>query len=136
MRVQSIRTAIEPRNPTGDCLFVTPREMPLGKVHRVAELHDLAKKVGPVAEALQNARHLLPTGFPTPFVVDGSHVASRIGIFNQFDLGLFVAQAQSSISLELYHGANFRNIDFRWRRHSRILGWSAGNLIPSDPRSI
>jgi hypothetical protein len=59
-------------------------------VHCVAELHHIAKKVGPVTEALQNTWHLLPAGFLTPLVIDVSHIASRVGVFNQLDLGLFI----------------------------------------------
>ena len=112
MRVQSIRTAIEPRNPTGDGLFLTPTQMPFRKVHSVAELHDIAKKVRPVTEALQNARHLLPAGFLTPFVIDGSHIASRIGVFNQLDFGLFVIHGADLTISGIYHEVDFRNINF------------------------
>jgi len=112
MRVQSIWTAIEPRNPAGDGLFLAPIKMALRKVHRVTELHHVAKKVGPVTEALQNPRHLLPAGFLTPLVIDRSHVASSIGIFNQLDFGLFVIHRADLAIFGIYHDNNFRNVDF------------------------
>ena len=59
MRVQSIGTAIEPRNPTRDGFLGSAIEMPLGKMDRVAELHHFAQEIGAMAEALQNAGHLL-----------------------------------------------------------------------------
>ena len=59
MRVQSIGTAIEPRYPTRDSFLGSAVEMTFRKMDRVAELHHLAQKIGPVAEALQNAGHLL-----------------------------------------------------------------------------
>jgi hypothetical protein len=80
-------------------------------VHRVTELHNIAKKVGPVTEALQNTRHLLPAGFLTPLIVDGSHFASRIGIFNQLDLGLFVFHGTGLTISGIYHDDKFRNIN-------------------------
>jgi hypothetical protein len=59
MRVQSIRAAIEPRYPARDRFLGLAVEMALGKVDCVAELHHFAQKVGAMAEALQNAGHLL-----------------------------------------------------------------------------
>jgi hypothetical protein len=112
MRVQSIWTAIEPRNPAGDGLFLAPIQMALRKVHCVAEFHHVVKKVGPVTEALQNPRHLLPTGFLTPLVIDCGHVASSIGIFNQLDFGLFVIHGANLAISWIYHDNNFRNTDF------------------------
>jgi len=121
MRVQSIRTAIEPRDPAGDGLFLTPIQMPLRKVHRVAELDDFTKKVGPVTEALQNARHLLPAGFLTPFVIDGSHVTSRFGILNQLDLGFFVTQ-EAVLTQHYTMRTIFAVSISRWRGYGRIAG--------------
>src|SRR5580658_2900700 len=59
MRVRSIRAAVQPRYPAGDRFLGPAVEMTLGKMDRVTELHDLAQKVGAMAEALQNAGHLL-----------------------------------------------------------------------------
>ena len=42
VRVQSIRTAIEVRHPTGDGFFGAAIEMSLGEMDGVAEVHDLA----------------------------------------------------------------------------------------------
>jgi len=75
------------------------------------ELHHVAKKVGPVTEALQNPRHLLPAGFLTPLVIDCGHVAGSIGIFNQLDFGLFVIHVVDLAISGIYHDDNFRNID-------------------------
>jgi hypothetical protein len=52
MRVQSIRTAIEPRHPARDRFFGFTVEMTLRKMDRVAEFHHLAQKVRAMAEAL------------------------------------------------------------------------------------
>jgi hypothetical protein len=82
VRVQSIRTTVQPGNPTGDRLFLAPVEVALGEVDGVAELDHLAKKIRPMAHALQNARHLLPAGLRPPFVVNGSHLACGVSILN------------------------------------------------------
>jgi hypothetical protein len=86
--------------------------MALRKVYRVAELHHVAKKVGPVTEALQNPRHLLPAGFLTPLVIDYGHVASSIGVFNQLNFGLFVIHGAGLAISGIYHDNDFRNMDF------------------------
>jgi hypothetical protein len=59
MRVQSIGTAIEPRYPARDRFLGSSIEVAFGNMDRVTELHYLAQKIGPMAEALQNAGHLL-----------------------------------------------------------------------------
>ena len=68
-------------------LCVLPRQVPLRKVHGVAELHHLAQEIGTMAEALQNARHLLPAGLRAPFVIDLGDFAGRVLVFNELDLG-------------------------------------------------
>ena len=60
MRIQSIRTAIQPGDPAGDRFFCPAREVPFREVDRIAEAHNLAQKIGAMAKALENARHLLP----------------------------------------------------------------------------
>lgn len=90
MRVQSIRASIQPGYPAGDGLLLTAAEITLGKVNGVAELHDFAKEVRSMAEALQNAWHLLPPRLLPPLVIDGSDIADGIGIFNQLDFGIAV----------------------------------------------
>lgn len=59
MRVQSIGTAIEPRYPARDRFLGSSIEVAFGNMDRVTELHYLAQKIGSMAEALQNAGHLL-----------------------------------------------------------------------------
>jgi hypothetical protein len=59
MRIQSIRTAVEIRNPTGNRFFRPPGEMPLGKMNRIAKAHHIAQKIRTMAKALKDARHLL-----------------------------------------------------------------------------
>jgi len=86
MRVQSIWTAIQVGYPARDRFLRPSRQMPLGKMHRVAKLHHVAQKVRPMAEALQNSRHFLTPGFRTPLVVDLGDVARRVHVFNEVDL--------------------------------------------------
>ena len=90
MRVQSIWTAIEPRHPARDRFLGFPVEMALRKVDRVAEFHHFAQKVGAMAEALQNAGHLLAARFGAPFVVDLGNFSGRVAIFDELDFGLVV----------------------------------------------
>ena len=107
MRVQSIWTAVEPRYPARDRFFGSPVEVPLGEMHRVAELHYLAQEVGAMAEALQNARHLLTARLGAPLVVDLGHFAGRVFILNELDLGLVFRQIQAILpanSQAIYHG--------------------------------
>jgi hypothetical protein len=92
MRVQSVRTAVEPRNPARDSLFGTACQVAFGKVHRIAETHHLAQKIGPMAEALQNARHLLAAGLAPPLVVDFGNVAGCVCVFDEADLCFRMSQ--------------------------------------------
>jgi hypothetical protein len=103
MRVQSIWTAIQIRYPARDRLFRPPRQMPLGEVHRIAKLHDVAQKVRPMTEALQNARHLLAARFRAPLVVDLGDVARRVHVFNQLDLRGILSHRGERFA-RLYHG--------------------------------
>ena len=82
--------AIQIRNPACDGLFCFPVQMPFGKMQRVAEAHHFAQKVRPVAEALQDSRHLLASGFGAPFVIYPGDLTGGFLVFNQLDLG-FVA---------------------------------------------
>jgi hypothetical protein len=93
MRVQSIWTSVEIRNPAGNSFLLAPAQVSFGKMDRVAKLHDIAKKIGPVAEALQNSRHLLSARLLPPFVIDGCHVASGIGVLDHPDLGLVLSHS-------------------------------------------
>ena len=91
MRVQSIRTSVEIGNPAGNSFLLASAQVSLGKMDCVAKLQDIAKEIRSVAEAFQNPRHLLSARLLAPFVVDGSHVASGIGVLNQPDLGLVLS---------------------------------------------
>jgi hypothetical protein len=90
MRVQSIWAAIEPRHPARDRFLGFPVEVTLRKMNRVAEFHHFAQKVRAMAEALQNTRHLLPTRFRAPFVVDLGNFSRRVAIFDELNFGLMV----------------------------------------------
>ena len=59
MRIQSIRTAIEPGDPACDRFLCPAREVPFRKVDGITEAHYLAQKIGPMAEAFENAGHQL-----------------------------------------------------------------------------
>ena len=87
MRVQSIRAAIQIGDPAGDGFLGAAGEVALRKMDRVAELHDVAQEVGPVAETFQDAGHFLAAGFGAPFVVDSCDVAGCVCVFDQLDLG-------------------------------------------------
>jgi hypothetical protein len=86
MRVQSIGTAIQPRHPGRDGFLGPPVQMPLGKMNRVAEAHNLAQEVRPVAEALQNSWHLLASRMRSPLVVNLRYLTSSVGVLNEIDL--------------------------------------------------
>lgn len=97
MRVQSIWTAIQIRYPACDRFFRPPRQVPLGEVDRIAELHHVMQKIRPVAEALQNARHLLAARLGTPLVVDFGDIAGRIHVFNQLYLRRILSHGGKTI---------------------------------------
>ena len=106
MRVQSIGTAIEPGDPACDRFFCPAGEVPFRKMHRIAEAHDLAQEIRAMAEALENAGHLLTARVRAPFVVYLRNLTSGVSIVNHFDLGLRVYHAQRlAYLLELYHQA-------------------------------
>ena len=46
MRVQSIRTVIQPGDPACDRFFCPASEMPFRKMHGIAEAHNVAQEVG------------------------------------------------------------------------------------------
>jgi hypothetical protein len=86
MRVQSIRTAIEPRHPASDRFLRPPIQVSCREVDGVAEAHDLAQKVRSMAEALKDARHLLASRLCPPLLIDLRHLTGSIGILYQVDL--------------------------------------------------
>jgi hypothetical protein len=88
MRVQSIWTMIEARDPAGDGFLHTACQMSLGKMDGIAEAHDLAEEIRAMAEALEYAGDVLPSRVSTPFVIDLGDLSGRIGIFNQVDFRL------------------------------------------------
>lgn len=90
MRVQSIRTSIEPRNPARNRFLRSSVQTTVGKVNSVAEFDHIAQEVGAVAEALQNAGYFLSARLGTPFVVDRGHFASGVAIFDELDFGFVV----------------------------------------------
>jgi hypothetical protein len=100
MRVQSIWTAIEPRHPARDRFFGFAVEMTLRKMDGIAEFHHFAQKVGTMAEALQNARHLLAARFGAPFVIDPSDLTRRIAIFNELDFGFVIRHFSALLTAE------------------------------------
>lgn len=93
MRVQSIRTAIEPGNPAGNRFFGSSREMALGEMNGIAEPHDVPKKVWTVTKALQDPWDLLATRFDAPLVIDLSHFACGLGILDEFDFGIVLSHS-------------------------------------------
>jgi hypothetical protein len=90
MRIQSIRTAIQPGDPARDRFFCPAREVSFRKVHRIAEAHDLAQKIRAMAKALENAGHLLAPRMGAPFLVYLRHLAGRVSILNHLNLCLCV----------------------------------------------
>ena len=69
MAIQSIGTAIEEGDVTCEHLFLAPREMPFREVNSVGEFDYLAQEVRTCAEALDDARHLLPSRSCTPEII-------------------------------------------------------------------
>ncbi len=88
MRVQSIWTTIQPRNPTRDSLLGPPVQMPFREMNRIAKAHHVPQKIGPMAETLQNPRHDLTPRLGAPLVIDLRYIARSVGIFNHLDLGV------------------------------------------------
>ena len=90
MRIQSIGTTIEPRDPAGDCFLGAPVEVTFRKVHRVTEAHHLAQKIRPMTETLEDAGHLLTTGVGAPLVVDRCNLAGCVRVFHYIDFRLVI----------------------------------------------
>ena len=88
MRIQSIRTAIEPGDPAGDRFLGPAREVPFRKMDGIAEAHDLAQEIRAMAKALKNSRHLLTPRMGAPFVIYLRNLASRVSILDQLDFCL------------------------------------------------
>jgi len=90
MRIQSIRTTIQPGDPARDRFFCPAREVPFRKVHRIAEAHNFAQKIRAMAKALENAGHLLAPRVGAPVVIYRRNLASRVSIFNHLNFCLCV----------------------------------------------
>jgi hypothetical protein len=93
MRIQSIGTVIQPGDPACNCFFCPTGEVPFRKMDCIAEAHDVAQKIRAMAEAFQNAGHLLTARVRAPFVVYLRYLTGGIGILNDCDLGLRVWHA-------------------------------------------
>lgn len=63
----------------------------------VAEAHHFSEEVGPVAEALEDTRHLLAPGFCTPLVVDLRNLACGVCVFDEVDFVLLIAHLSLAI---------------------------------------
>jgi hypothetical protein len=61
-------------------------------VHRIAEIDDVAQKIGSMTEALEDARHLLAAGLASPFVVGFGNVAGSVCIFDETYLCFWMSQ--------------------------------------------
>jgi hypothetical protein len=99
MAVQSIRAPVQVRDVAGNHFLMPPRKVPLGKMHGVGELQDLAEKIRPRTETLDDAGDLGPTRARAPRVVRRRHVAGGLSIFNDRDLGLRSARERRGIGL-------------------------------------
>ena len=95
MRIQSIRTAIQPGDPAGNRFFCPAREVPFRKVDRIAEADDLAQKIRAVAKALENAGHLLTSRMGAPIVVYLRNLAGRVSILNHLNFCLCVGHGSN-----------------------------------------
>ena len=91
MRVQSIWTAVKPRNPTCDRLLSPSTKMAFREMDRIAKADDVSQKIGPMTEALKNPGYILTPRFGPPFVVDLRSRPGRIRIFNQPNLGFVIS---------------------------------------------
>ena len=83
MGTRSVRALVECRHVGGDKFLFLTIQVPIAKMNRIAEVHDLGKKIGAGAEALEYFRHpgpfrvlLLPSG------VDLRHGTGRILVVN------------------------------------------------------
>jgi len=101
MRVKSIWTAVEPGYPTRDCFLGLAVEMAMGKMNGVTELHNLAKKIGPMAEAFENAGHKLAARLGAPLVVHLCNLVRRVTILDKLDLGFLVRHWRNTSPREL-----------------------------------
>ena len=86
MTVQSIWTAVQIGDVTGNHLFLTPRQMPLGEVNGVGEFDHLSQEVWTRAKALDDAGNLVPSGTGPPEIIGSARLARCVGVFGDFDL--------------------------------------------------
>ena len=85
--IDSIWTTVQRGNISGKHLLVTPREVALGEVDSIRELHNLPQEVRPSSKAFDNARNLLPSRSGAPGVVCRSGVAGSLVILDDANLG-------------------------------------------------
>ena len=64
-------------------------------MHAIAETDDLAQKIGPMTEALEDARHLLSAGLGPPLVVGFGNIAGCVRVFDEADLCFWMSQGLS-----------------------------------------
>ena len=83
MRPHSVGALIKARDIRGNHLLDAPREVPVRKMDAVRELHHVAKKIRPLAEALENMRQLRPTGIVLePFAVELGQLARGVSFID------------------------------------------------------
>lgn len=85
MAVQSIRTAVQIGDVTGDHLLVAAREMAFGKVDGIRKLDDLSQKIGPHAKAFDDAGDLFPPRASAPEIIGCGSFSCSFRIFDDFD---------------------------------------------------
>jgi hypothetical protein len=86
MAVQSIRTAVQIRNVTGDHLFVAAGEMAFREMDRVSQFDDATQEIRPSPKALDDAGDLLSPRPGSPKVVSSSCFSGGFPIFDDSDL--------------------------------------------------
>jgi len=69
MRTRSVRALVERRHIRGDKFLFLTIQVPIAEMNGITEVHNLGKKIGPGAKALEDFRHtgsfrvfLLPSG--------------------------------------------------------------------------
>ena len=86
MRVQSIWAPVQRRDVAGDGLLLATTQVPLGEVNRVGKGHDLAQKIRPGTEALQDAGNQLPTAESAPLLVHFGGFAGSFIVLDDADI--------------------------------------------------
>ena len=84
--VESIGTAVQVADVTGDHLFVAALQVPLGEMNGVGEVDYLPQKIRTSAEALYDAGHLRTPRTCAPIIVGGKCFARGVGVFDDANL--------------------------------------------------